>query len=74
MWDSKKNESSSSELTRFLAPRDLLVLLPGVGTPSAIYERGLWTESKSFIGIQFDEMLIEDGGCGGTETRVVEAG
>lgn len=36
LWDSRKNESSSNELTRFLAPRDLLVLLPGVGTPSAI--------------------------------------
>ena len=37
LWDSKKNESSSNELTRFLVPRDLLVLLLGVGTPSAIY-------------------------------------
>jgi len=45
LWDSKKNESSSNELTRFLVPRDLLVLLLGVGTPSAIYvyfERDFW--------------------------------
>jgi hypothetical protein len=58
LWDSKKNESSSNELTRFLAPRDLLVLLPGVGTPSAIYvyfERDFWTKSRTFVGIQFDE-------------------
>jgi hypothetical protein len=58
LWDSKKNESSSNELTRFLIPVDLLVLLPGVDTPSAIYvyfERDFWTKQRKVTGIQFGE-------------------
>lgn len=58
LCDSKKNESSSNELTRFLAPSDLLVLPLGIGTPSVIYvhfERNFWTKQRKVMGIQFGE-------------------